>query len=205
VDRAIEVAVVELPFVFWQYRDASLCPEVPTAASTDDEVWAFLDEVSPTSFWADRDLGDFEPYYFQAAVELGYPAVDEANIADLIMYPGLDVPTSFVFPGPGKDRAFDPEVMVDVADWLAAEGESMLFIYGENDPYSAAAFELGGAQDSYRFFVPEGNHGAGLLDLPAADRDAAFQALEAWSGVAPVVPEQRTPMSLRRAMRRRPL
>lgn len=204
-DRALEVAVLELPFTFWQYQDASLCAEVPTAASTDDEVWAFLDQVDPPLFWADEELITFEPYYFQAAVQLGYPAVDEANVADLMMYPGLDVPSSFIVPGPGKDTVFDPGAMTDVADWLATEGESMLFLYGENDPYSAAAFELGGAKDSFRFFVPEGNHGSEILDLPAADRDAALEALEAWTFVTPVVPDQRAPMSLRRAMRRHPL
>ena len=205
MDKALEVAVIDLPFAFWQYHDASLCPQVPTAALTDDEVWAFLDEVDPPAFWADRGFLEYEPYYFQAGIQLGYPAVDETYIADLIMYPGIDVPSTFVVPGPGKDLVFDPEAMMDVADWLSAEGESMLFVYGENDPYSAAAFELGGAKDSFRFFVPEGNHGSEILDLPAADRDAALLALEAWTGVTPVVPEQRSPMSLRRMMRRHPL
>jgi hypothetical protein len=75
--------------------------------------------------------------------------------------------------------------MQDVSDWLSAEGERFLFIYGENDPYSAAAFELGGAAESARLFVPEGNHGAGILDLPPGDLDAALGMLATWTGVAP--------------------
>ncbi|WP_232380116.1 hypothetical protein [Polyangium fumosum] len=62
----------------------------------------------------------------------------------------------------------------------------MMFIYGENDPYTAAAFDLGGAQDSYRFFEPAGNHSASIGGLPQADLEAALAALQAWTGVTPV-------------------
>ena len=33
---------------------------------------------------------------------------------------------------------------------------ALLFIYGENDPWPAAAFDLGAAEDSYLFTVPNG-------------------------------------------------
>ncbi|MCC6551485.1 MAG: aminopeptidase [Polyangiaceae bacterium] len=205
-DRALEVAVLELPFTFWQYYGASRCPDVPTAASTDDEVWDFLDEIDPPSFWSDKGFLDYEPYFWQAGVELGYPGLDESHLADLLQFPGIDVPATFVVPGPGKEPVFDPEAMIDVRDWVAAEGRSLLFIYGENDPYSAAAFELGGAEGSFRFFVPGANHGAEILDLEGADRDAALGALEAWTGVTPSIPTAaRAPMSLRSLARRRPL
>jgi hypothetical protein len=94
--------------------------------------------------------------------------------------------------------------MQDVAGWVTTEGERLLFIYGENDPWSAGAFELGQAQDSYRLFVPEGNHGASIGDLPSADLQVAFDALEAWTGVAPSAPMLAAPRMLP-PMRRRPL
>ncbi len=62
----------------------------------------------------------------------------------------------------------------------------MLFIYGEDDPCSAAMFELGGATDAYRFTVPGGNHGASISDLPDGPRTTALAAIAAWSGVAPM-------------------
>jgi hypothetical protein len=184
-EQALEVAAVELIFTFWQYFDASRCPDVPPTAATDDEVWDFLDEIASPSLWADDRFLAFEPYFFQAATQLGYPAIDEENLSDLLVYPGLDVPTSFVVPGPGKEMVFDPASMQDTSDWLSAEGERFLFVYGENDPYSAAAFDLGQAKDSYRFFALEGNHGAAILDLEPAERATALDALETWTGVAP--------------------
>lgn len=79
----------------------------------------------------------------------------------------------------------DPAAMLDVAAWLAIEGTRMMFVYGENDPYTAAAFELGDATDSFVFTVPLGNHGADILQLPGSDRKQALAALQAWTGVKP--------------------
>ena len=187
VDGALDFAVIELPFGFWQYQSAGLCASIPTDAATDDEVWAFLNIVDPPSFWGDETFLQFEPYYYQAAVELGYPAYDDSPLAGLLSVPlGADVAASQVAPGPTKDMALDGNAMPDIATWLATEGQRMLFIYGEDDPYSAAMFELGGATDAYRFTVPGGNHGASISDLPDGPRTTALAAIAAWSGVAPM-------------------
>jgi len=191
-EAVLDVTTVEFVFGFWQYFDASQCENIPAQAATDDEIWAFLDELVPPKQFADSSTLAYEPYYWQAATQLGYPAVDEAHLADLLLHPNFDVPTSYVLPGPGKDPAFDSGAMEDISGWLSAEGERLLFIYGENDPYTAAAFDVAGAKDAYRFIVPQGNHQARILDLPEADRSVALDALEAWTGVTPVLPPPQT-------------
>ena len=46
--------------------------------------------------------------------------------------------------------------MRDVQGWLRTQGKSILLLYGQNDPWTAGAFELGTAHDSFRFDVPRG-------------------------------------------------
>ncbi|HLU65517.1 MAG TPA: S28 family serine protease, partial [Kofleriaceae bacterium] len=43
--RAVEFAAVESRFTFWQYGGADGCPQVPTAMSSDAEVFAWLEEI----------------------------------------------------------------------------------------------------------------------------------------------------------------
>lgn len=180
-DAVLETAALDLPFAFWQYQTASLCASVPPPAASDDEVWAFLKKVSEPS--SDADLLRVEPYYWQSATQLGGILVDEATVADLLLFPGFNTARSFIVPGPGKTPGpHDPAPAQDVADWLAAEGERLLLIYGENDPWTAGAFELGEAADSYLFHAPGGNHGARIADLADADREQAIAAVEAWAG-----------------------
>jgi hypothetical protein len=185
LDVAFETAVVEGAFTFWQYQTPDLCDIVPSPGASDDEVWEFLEIAAPTSFWSDSYTVFYEPYYWQAAVQLGYPAFGEAHLAGLLENPGNDVPATYVLPGPGKTPVFDPGSMPDVSAWMASEGERLMFIYGENDPYTAAAFDPAGAVDAHRFFEAGGNHAASILGLADADRQAALDALEAWTGVTP--------------------
>lgn len=92
--------------------------------------------------------------------------------------------------GPGKNPTLDPDAMPSISKWLSTEGARMMFIYGENDPYTAAAFELGGAQDSFRFVVPKGNHGAAIHALTQTDLDTVLSALKRWTGVPPIPPSK---------------
>ncbi|WAS90215.1 S28 family serine protease [Nannocystis punicea] len=181
VDEVLETAALDLPFAFWQYQSASLCASVPTAVASDDEVWAFLKKVSEPS--SDADLLRVEPYYWQAATQLGGVQCDESGVADLLLFPGFNEARNFIVPGPGKTPGpYDPAAAQDVADWLASAGERLLFVYGESDPWTAGAFELGDAVDSYLFTAPGTNHGALIADLDDADRAQAVAAVEAWAG-----------------------
>jgi PS-10 peptidase S37 len=188
VDKAFETAALELPFTFWQYFDATRCADIPTAISTDADVWTFFSEICSPLLWSDSQVLGFEPYFWQAAIELGYPALEESHVADLLQYPGIDVPSTYIVPGPGKTPTFDPEAMKDVSNWLGTQGERVLFVYGQTDPYSAAAFDIGSAKDSFKFFAAGKNHSAALVDLVETDRSVAFDALERWTGKTPVLP-----------------
>ncbi|WP_437726392.1 S28 family serine protease [Sorangium sp. So ce861] len=199
IEKVLEIAVVDSVFAFWRYMDATLCDVVPTAASDDKDVWAFLDLVNQPSFYRDPYPVTYEPYYWQAAVQLGYPAIATDHLADLLVYPDADTAESFIIPGPGKTPVFDPGALQDISAWLTAEGERLMLLYGENDPYTAAAFDVGEARDSHRFVVPGENHYVSLLDLSPPERDIAFAALASWAGVSPAdVGRARAPRTLLR-------
>ena len=75
--------------------------------------------------------------------------------------------------------------MIDVADWVDTEGSKLLFIYGENDTWTAGAFDLGDATDSSLYTVTGGTHGSSIADLSQADRTEVYETLERWTGVSP--------------------
>ncbi len=181
-DRALEFAVLEMPFVFWQYNDADLCDEIPGAGSSARQLYDFLDAVVSVPSYGDGTLTAFEPYYFQAATQLGGPAVNEAGLEGLLRYPGQDSPE--VFPPIGVPKAFDASAMPTIEQFVTNSAERMLFVYGANDPWSTNAFAVNAANDSYRLFVTglAGNHGSQILELPNADRDFALGKLGEWLG-----------------------
>lgn len=181
-DRALEFAVEELPFIFWQYGDQSLCSDIPSVAATDSTVFRFLDDTIGVASYADEDVTDYLPYYHQSATQLGYPISDESYLVGL-MFPGQDTASAYVpssVPIPPYDGG---AAMHDVQDWIKSSGTRIMLIYGQNDPWTAGAVELGDATDSFKFIAPDGNHGSSIAGLANQEQDIAVEAVLRWAGL----------------------
>jgi hypothetical protein len=181
-DQALEFAVEELPFIFWQYGRQSDCAEIPPTTATDSAVFAFFDAVIGVSSYGDDDLTAYLPYYHQSATQLGYPTSDESYLIGL-MHPGQDTARAYV-PADIETPAYDNgAAMHDVQDWIASSGSRIMLIYGEYDPWTAGAVDLGAATDSFKLIAPAGNHGSSISRLNSADEATARAAVARWAGV----------------------
>ena len=188
IANAYEDSVVEVEWTFWQYLGEEWCDYVPTADATDDDLWAFHTEVVGALYYLDdAGIADYEPYYYQSETELGYPSTMTAHIDDLLET--QEEPRDYL--PAGAPIEFDAGAMEDIAAWVDEDATRLLFVYGEWDPWTGGAFDLGGADDSAIYTVAHGTHGSQLMALDDDDRDAAFAALERWTGVTPVIPQRR--------------
>ena len=183
LDRALEFAVVETSFYFWQYAPPEACAFVPAPGAPAAETFAFLDGVVTIAFtYGDVFLDYYAAYYYQAATELGWGRFPTRHLRGLLRYPDEDVPSAYLA-FPVRER-FDRDLMLRVEHWVRDHGERMLFIYGENDPWSSGAFTVRERNDAYRFFVPRGNHGARITQLPEPERTQALELLFTWMGLS---------------------
>jgi hypothetical protein len=135
---------------------------------------------------ADQFFDLLGAYFYQAHDEFGFPAVTSDHIDDLMLFnppsPEEGIPPT------GSNPDYDPSAMADVAQWVATDGARLMFIYGEFDPWTAGAFDLGAAEDSYIFVAPAGTHGARFGRLDTDDMGEAMDILELWTGVVPALP-----------------
>jgi hypothetical protein len=187
-DRSFEMSVLDAPWAFWQYSLAADCAEVPAATASDDEIYDWIDQVASFAFYTDQGLDYYTPYYYQAATQLGWPELKFAHLRGLLRYPGLYQANSSI-PAELRSR-HDPRPMLDVDHWVREQSSRMMFIYGENDPWSAERFTPT-RKDSYLYVAPGANHGANVAGLNEADRLAATATLRRWAGVADVTAVQR--------------
>ena len=184
MDRGFEFMVLELPFSFWQYGDPAECPSIPAPGASADEVLAALEYVVGYSYLSDASLNYYAAYNFQAGTQLGSYRSDERHLHGLLKYPRQYAPANQV-PFPIESYGFDHFAMPLVEAWVKTRGERMLFIYGQLDPWSTNAFDVRERNDSYRFYVPGGNHGSFIFQLPEADRAVALERLSTWMGLQP--------------------
>jgi hypothetical protein len=183
LDENFEVTVLETPFIFWQYGGD--CSTIPGATATLQQLYNWYDDVDTWLASDDQESAPFFPYNYQAAAQLGYPIVDErAQLGSLLHYPlsaqapQQDLPPNIPVP------SFDPGLMQAVRQWVLNRGSHLLFLYGQDDPWSAQRFSLGsGTRDSAIFTIPGGNHVSPYTDLPPAQQEAFVEMLRTWAGL----------------------
>jgi hypothetical protein len=184
-DQALDIAVGEMPFAFWQYGTPDLCDALPGSESGDAEVFDFLAGFGLFNVGSDLALVRYGPYYYQAVTELGYPRLPTAHVRDLLLHDPNDATPYVSAYGDVPDH--DPWAMADMALWSLLGAKHVVFVYGELDPWTAGAYPVwpGGHNDVHRFTERGGNHGAAIPWLDEADRAAALAILERWTGVTP--------------------
>ena len=209
IDPAVEGAITSVEWAFWQYSGVQFCPSVPPITATDDEMWDFLEHVSPVSDNSDERVGQFDAYYYQAYSQLGFPDSVPAYLEPHMMFGDPDYAGALPTAMPAYDGA---AAMHDIESFVKERGHRLLFVYGQWDPWTGGPFELGAATDSLLFVQAQGTHGARLSRLASEDRSAAFAKITAWTGIEPALPqasaliapprEPRIPSAMLRAGRR---
>jgi hypothetical protein len=183
-DKAFEFSVLELPFSFWQYGNPATCSTLPGPGASADELLAALDGTVGFAYLSDAAINYYAPYYFQAGTQLGNYITDERHLRGLLNHPGQYVAAAQV-PFSLEPYGFDHGAIPRIKAWVKTKGERILLVYGEFDPWSTNPFEVQERNDSYRFFIPGGNHNGSLFRLPAAERAAALERLSTWMGLRP--------------------
>ncbi|MGW2227703.1 S28 family serine protease [Streptomyces formicae] len=181
-DRAYEFAVLDQVWNFWQSGTAADCPTVPDAKkATDDELYDWSKKHG-FSVYQDETLGTngTGPYYRQAATQLGWADLKFKHLKDVRHHPDIYQPNS-VLPAAMRGT-YDNRTIADVDRWVRTKGQRMMFVYGENDPWSAEKFTPS-HRDSHRYVVPGANHGASIAKLPAAEQAEAVATIKRWADV----------------------
>ncbi|MFH9133070.1 S28 family serine protease [Streptomyces sp. NPDC017524] len=189
LDRAYEATVMDYGWAFWQYSLVADCVDIPADAeeATDEDIWNSVDAISGFSAYVDQGLERYTPYYYQAGTQLGSPDIKQPWLSDLSRY-GYQPPRNFV--PRSIPMKFERGAMRDIDRWVKRNARQMMYVNGENDPWSAEPFRLGrGAKDSYVYTVPGGNHGAKVSGLVADEKAKATAAILRWAGVAPAAVE----------------
>lgn len=181
VDQALEGTVLDLAWSYYQYQDVRDCGRVPATNAPTDAIWSFVDDAVGWKSYTDQGIDHYVPYYYQAATELGWPSVKHPHLDDLLKHDNDKGPGAYL----PKDipATFNPDAMRDIDHWVRTDASQILFVYGQNDPWGAEAFQPNRSKDTGLHVVPGGNHGSNISKLPDAERTDATNMVRRWAGV----------------------
>lgn len=125
-------------------------------------------------------------YYVQALIELGRYTHNVEPFEDLIPnHRGWSENTiaRFVVPADAADIQFSDNLYLQMTQWLQGQDPRLICVYGEYDPWTAAApdrdyFE---GKSNMEIFIQEwGSHSAKIDSLASADKQQAWTKLDKW-------------------------
>jgi len=178
-ETMLEYAVLEYPFAFWQYGSGN-CDEVPGSGSLVNDIYAALSAVVGFEYYSDQTMDYYYPIYYHMLTELGYYGFVTEHLEDLLTTDNHY--SNDIFAPPGADLTFNSAVMPGVINWLQTEGDNIIYLYGGNDPWSAAAIELTGAARALKIVQADGNHNLSIATLD--DAQEMYDSLESWLDIS---------------------
>jgi hypothetical protein len=176
----LEQMTASFDWAFWQYYGVQYCSQVPTAQTTDTAFFNFFYQFSGFGEVA-APAGDEErswgALYYEWLTEQGFALQLGAHVKPLVSEPTTlaTMEDNFheMFPDVALP-AYDGTITHAVRTWARDSAEDLLLIYGRLDPWSGGAMDAPTKATSGRYFVPNATHAAQLMQLAAADREAAL-------------------------------
>ena len=178
IEEIYDYSVLEYSFALWQW--GTPISSIPATTASDDEIFSHLLAISePGYFTADSPNASF---FVQAARELGYYGYDVQPFKQyLSIQSSEDYLHRLMLPEELKDMPFDKTLSKKITKFLKKQDPKMIFIYGQNDPWTAAGVTwLKNKKNIHVFIQPNGSHLARISTLPEAEKAKVMELINEW-------------------------
>ena len=178
IEEIYDYSVLEYSFALWQW--GTPISSIPATTASDDEIFSHLLAISePGYFTADSPNASF---FVQAARELGYYGYD---VQPFKQYLSIQSSEGYLhrlmLPEELKDMPFDKTLSKKITKFLKKQDPKMIFIYGQNDPWTAAGVSwLKNKKNIHVFIQPNGSHLARISTLPEAEKAKVMELINEW-------------------------
>ena len=178
IEEIYDYSVLEYSFALWQW--GTPISSIPATTASDDEIFSHLLAISePGYFTADSPNASF---FVQAARELGYYGYD---IQPFKQYLSIQSSEGYLhrlmLPEELKDMPFDKALSKKITKFLKKQDPKMIFIYGQNDPWTAAGVTwLKNKKNIHVFIQPNGSHLARINTLPEKEKKEVMELIKQW-------------------------
>lgn len=178
IEEIYDYSVLEYSFALWQW--GTPISSIPATTASDDEIFSHLLAISePGYFTADSPNASF---FVQAARELGYYGYD---VQPFKQYLSIQSSEGYLhrlmLPEELKDMPFDKTLNKKITKFLKKQDPKMIFIYGQNDPWTAAGVTwLKNKKNIHVFIQPNGSHLARINTLPEKEKKEVMELIKQW-------------------------
>lgn len=183
MEEALEYAVLEFPFSFWQW--GGKCEDIPSKNAPIEELFSYVNKIVGVSFYSDKTYYRLLPSYYQHMMELGYYGFDTTPVKDLIIV--VHEPTNMRFAPKDVSITYNPNYIKEVRDYVENKGNNILYIYGGYDTWGACAPTPKPNVDALKMVLEGGSHSTRIKDFSKEDQQKIYYKLQEWLGNESIV------------------
>ncbi|MBQ8602384.1 MAG: aminopeptidase [Bacteroides sp.] len=180
LEEIYDYAVLEYPFALWQW--GTPISTIPSLDASDEEIFKHLLAISDPSYFDVN--GPYASFNVQACRELGYYGYDMRPFKDyMVIKSTKDYLRRLMLPEDAQFVKFDKTLGKKITKFLKKNDPKMIFIYGEIDPWSAAAvtwLNTNKKKNLHIFVEPRGSHKARISTLPEDMQKEAKALIQKW-------------------------
>lgn len=176
--EALEYAVLEFPFSFWQW--GGNCDDIPTEGASTNAYFEYLIKISGMGMYNDEGFNRYLPSFYQHMIELGYYKFDLEPVKDLLQV--VKSPSNKRFAPSGVDLTYNPDYIKNVREFVENKGDHILYINGAYDPWGACAPTPKPHVDALKMVLEGGHHGTRIKDFSEDDQQKIYDKLREWLG-----------------------
>jgi hypothetical protein len=178
ISPAFQGSAISYEWNYFQRHDFSPATLPPPGASAREMV-DHLAQVVRLHYKSDVWRDYFKAYVYQTLTETGGPVCEPYHLYHLLEEESQrpDIWTVYAFP-PDLEFIYRWESMPDVISWAESQGDGIIYIYGEVDPWTAGAMPLMGGVDALKIIQPGQDHGVRIMELD--QRELVLETLGRW-------------------------
>jgi hypothetical protein len=173
-----DYCVLEFSFSFWQWGWKT--STIPTDQASDKDLFNYLIRVCSPDYFAVEGMEANKAFYVQAAKELGYYGYDVSPFSKYMKVKSATGYLQKIFLGEDLKFTFDSTLSKRCATYLKENDPHMVFVYGEFDPWSAAAVQFSDKKNMYRAVVKGGSHSSRINSLDAVQKAEILDRIKRW-------------------------
>ena len=180
MSEIFDLEVLEYEFAFWQWGNDY--KKIPSTEASDKELLGHLIAACEPDYFSQQ--GPNTPFNVQAMREIGYYGYDTAPLKDYLSIPHAEgYLRRVMIPEELSYIEFDTNLYEKVNRFFTEKDVPMIFIYGENDPWTATGVTW--LQDMKKknmhvFIEPEGSHLARVATMPEPTQKEIKKILKSW-------------------------
>lgn len=178
LDEVFDYCVLEFSFSFWQWGNST--KEIPAASGSDKELFDYLMKVASSDYFSEEGIEPTRPFFVQAAKELGYYGYDMRKFRKYLSITSAKNYLENIFLPDDMHVVFESKTMNELHLFIQQTDCKMMFIYGENDPWSATGVIVPKKENLVKAVLKGGSHRTRINTFPDDQKEKLISVLKNW-------------------------